>query len=172
MTKLTMENYVELVEAYRGDYVTTVLAGLYGKSYDYVGEVVPKQRPRVGKGGRMYTPPETVKFERAIAKWGKAQGMVPVHFPLEVSIAVSDQTDDETLVEHSTSGLVFNTKRDLDNQVKAILDGLNKVAYADDRQIVRLHASRAYDTQPGFTIMLIRAGLSANEYEQFKKVAR
>ena len=42
----------------------------------------------------------------------------------------------------------FANKRlpDVDNLVKSILDGLNKVAWKDDRQVARIEAERRFDT--------------------------
>lgn len=44
---------------------------------------------------------------------------------------------------------------DLDNLVKLVLDALNGVAYADDSQIVRIHAFKKYsgDHPDGATIV-------------------
>lgn len=39
-----------------------------------------------------------------------------------------------------------NRLPDVDNLVKAILDGLNKVAWKDDRQVARIEAERIMDT--------------------------
>lgn len=40
--------------------------------------------------------------------------------------------------------------------VKAVMDGLNKVAYDDDAQIVRLVAKKRYSEQEGIFIMVNR----------------
>ena len=44
------------------------------------------------------------------------------------------------------------TKPDLDNVVKAVLDGLNGVAYADDKQVTRLQIEKLYDGRPRLDI--------------------
>lgn len=40
------------------------------------------------------------------------------------------------------------TKKDIDNMVKAVLDGLNGKAFKDDRYICELHASKYYSDEP------------------------
>ena len=46
-------------------------------------------------------------------------------------------------------GKILPTKKpDVDNVVKSIFDGLNKVAFKDDTQIVELHCSKRYSYTP------------------------
>lgn len=45
------------------------------------------------------------------------------------------------------SGKYFPTKKDVDNICKAVCDGLNGVAYKDDRQIVDCHIRKLYDKE-------------------------
>ena len=137
--------------------------------YMYEGPIVAKERPRKGKNGKMFTPPATRKFEKAVADWGKSVNMTPVLYPIRVRLTIADPTDDPDLIEHSNAGLVYNMKRDLDNMAKSILDGLNGVAYSDDKQIVRLDVRREYAADSAFFLTIERAGLSPSEYSNFKK---
>lgn len=43
---------------------------------------------------------------------------------------------------------------DIDNLQKAVLDGLNGVAWMDDCQITRLFSTKVYGEKPGFTIRI------------------
>ena len=45
-------------------------------------------------------------------------------------------------------------KPDLDNLVKAVLDGLNGIAWHDDAQIVELHISKKYVQSPHIFLSL------------------
>jgi len=134
--------------------------------------VVAKERPRLGKGGRMYTPPDTVKFEKRVKNWARKLDMPKVYYPIRVSIVILDPCDDMHLIAHSYAGLVYNHKNDIDNCAKAILDGLNKVAFDDDKQITQLNVSRRYEAEPGFELSISRNGLSKNEYVNFLKFVR
>ncbi len=40
--------------------------------------------------------------------------------------------------------LMYTGKKDIDNIAKSILDGLNGVAYIDDKQVVQLTISKKY----------------------------
>lgn len=91
------------------------------------GRPVPKKRPRVAYQGRRavtYTPRETKDYEQAVG-WAARphfrqplEGMVGVN--LQFFVARKDR------------------RGDIDNLAKSVLDGLNGIAFADDRQIVGL----------------------------------
>ena len=65
--------------------------------------------------------------------------------------------------------LFYNTKGDVDNLAKSILDGLNGVLYLDDKQIVDLHIRRCYGEPCGFDIHIVRSGLTKLEYTNYCK---
>lgn len=89
------------------------------------GRPVPKQRPRVGKNGNIYTPGRCRCYERQVGIYAKQAFRQPFTGPVELEV---------TCYFTSRPG-------DLDNYVKAISDGLNGVAWLDDRQVVSLRAS-------------------------------
>jgi len=87
----------------------------------------PKQRPRSRRldDGRVmtYTPPETRAYEEFVGKsWRGPRAFTGA---VKLTIAVLEGAGHPA---------------DLDNYVKVILDGLNKVAYADDRQVIAIDA--------------------------------
>lgn len=87
------------------------------------GETVPKGRPRFGRGGKVFTPPKTKAFEQKVALFARSAIKQPWGGAVEVSIDIFGPYDG-----------------DLDNAVKSVLDGLNGIAYHDDRQVQTLHA--------------------------------
>ena len=93
------------------------------------GQPVPKARARTVRG-HSYTPEPTRRYERAVAVLAQAAGLRPTAEPVSVTVAVF---------------MGDARRRDLDNCIKAITDGLNGVAYADDSQIVDLHAHKRID---------------------------
>ena len=98
------------------------------------GRPRPKQRPRKGKHGNMYTPRETQEYERKVAWYASKamQGKVKITGPVGVAIR-----------------LYFKGKRvaDIDNCAKAIMDGMVGVIYNDDRQVRELRISRHGDKE-------------------------
>ena len=107
----------------------------------YHGKIQAKQRPRFN-GKFAYTPKETVNYEN----WVKAcyiekyKNEKPFEKALEVNIiatfeppkSISNKKRKE-LIEGKKG---YTKKKDVDNISKIILDGLNKLAYKDDAQVV------------------------------------
>jgi len=91
------------------------------------GRPVPKGRPRFGRGGNVYTPKRTRGYEELVG-WYAKQCMTE---PLEGNVAL-----------HIKAYVANNIFPDLDNIAKAIMDGLNGVAYKDDRQVMCLTVQR------------------------------
>jgi Holliday junction resolvase RusA-like endonuclease len=50
--------------------------------------------------------------------------------------------------------MAHTSRPDLDNLIKTVLDALNGIAYTDDKQIVRLGATKAYGTDPKILISI------------------
>lgn len=93
-----------------------------------VGEPVSWQRGG-RNGGRTFTPKSTRDAEQRIIDAFHENH--PGHVVIEGECTIDVNFYNRTKV-----------RRDLDNQLKLVLDALNHVAYIDDRQIVRLSARR------------------------------
>lgn len=106
-----------------------MLTPLSSFSFLVDGRPRPKERPRLGRRGRVYTPVRTLQYERAVLD--AASWCVPRDWPLNCQYSVE---------------MVFTFKRgatpDIDNVAKAVFDGLNGVAWDDDRQVVQMSALR------------------------------
>lgn len=118
-----------------------------------VPEVVGKQRPRAtARGGhaRVYTPRKTRVFEELIRRaWREQVGDAwsGHHGPVSVSVSVSRE-----LARSSPkywAGRQDTQKPDVDNVLKAVLDALNGLAYADDALITRELAEKKPRTPHG-----------------------
>src|SRR5690554_4661760 len=104
------------------------------------GKAIPKQRPRKGKHGKFYTPKKTKDFEQKV-QWSYLSCRHRTFFayePLKVTIEINLKKPKYSKKDYPT------TRSDLDNQIKSILDGLNGLAYSDDKQIVEVKASKKY----------------------------
>lgn len=97
------------------------------------GKPQGKARPRFTRqGNRAYTPKETKLYEQQIAKAYKAaaNGFSFGDKPVEIWITA-------VFAKAKTSKKEYPTiKPDIDNIQKAVFDGLNSVAYNDDKQIL------------------------------------
>ena len=107
------------------------------------GNPRPKQRPRIGRSGHVYTPRETRQWEATVG-WEYKRRRGP-RFEGDVSMELE---------------FLYPSARrvDLDNLSKAVLDGLQGVAFEDDSQIVRLTLSKRVDRQlPGVWVRIEEA---------------
>ena len=107
---------------------------------------VSKQRPRLGKGGCVYTPSKTKVFENIVAlSYGNRPSFddkyirIRLKFKFEVPKSYSKKKRLEAI-----EGKIRPTKADIDNYIKAVLDGLNKKAWEDDRHIIGILAEKEY----------------------------
>lgn len=107
--------------------------------------VVAKQRPRLGKNGHIYTPTKTKVFEQ-ICKlsykdyyFDKEYIAVKIKFLFEVPKSYSNKKREDAL-----KGNIRPTKADIDNYIKSVLDGLNGVAWSDDRYITAIMAEKVF----------------------------
>ncbi|MEW6044998.1 MAG: RusA family crossover junction endodeoxyribonuclease [Bacillota bacterium] len=102
------------------------------------GRPVAKARPRIGYAGRkvmLYTPEETVEYERRVHTFGRLamQGRELVRGLVVVTMRLY-------FARRARKSLP-----DTDNVVKAILDGLSGAVYVDDQQVARIVAERFID---------------------------
>lgn len=91
------------------------------------GRPVPKARPRLGKRGNVYTPTRTKEYEQLVG-WCAKQHI--------------QETIDGDIALHIKVYVKNNIFPDIDNIAKSIMDGLNGVAYKDDKQVSCLTVQR------------------------------
>jgi len=94
-------------------------------SFTVPGRPVPKQRPRKGKNGNIYTPKKSRHYEKTVGRAGRQVFKNPYDGPVSLQVKV----------------YLSEPGGDLDNYIKSIQDGLNGIAWRDDRQVTRLKAS-------------------------------
>lgn len=120
------------------------------------GEAVGKGRPRVSTIAgrpRLYTPAKTVKWEQLISDAARsAMGSQEAsEHPVAVSIKIDvqiPQSWSKARRRAAELNQVHPGKPDLDNVAKAVLDALNGVVYQDDKQVIRLTATKRYGSAP------------------------
>lgn len=127
-----------------------------------------KGRPRFSNG-KAYTDEKTKAYEEVIAwqfmcaqrRWQltpdqwervkKAQVSVVIIASYEVPKSDSKKVRLEKLENRQRP----TKKPDIDNVCKAVLDGLNRLAYEDDTQVYHLHAIKRYDETPRVEVSVI-----------------
>lgn len=111
------------------------------------GKLRGKGRPRfLKRSGTVYTPKETVQYEKLIrdeyiAAGGRMlDGAVKVEIRVFHSIPKSVSKKKRLALQSSNEPRM--KKPDIDNIVKVVLDALNGIAYADDTQVVGINAMK------------------------------
>ena len=125
-------------------------------------KAVGKERPRFHPQFKYaYTPKKTKDFEALIAAYGavymRDHGLSVSEGYIDVDLTIHNKVPaswSKKKTKDALDGLIRPTKGDLDNQLKAILDGLNGVAYVDDKQVVQFRAVRLYDLSDTINIKL------------------
>lgn len=115
------------------------------------GVPVGKQRPRVTDHGT-YTPQKTKNYEEFVkyCYWLKCRKKFPQGTPLKLTavfyMPIPKSMSPEKRQE--MDGKPYIKKKDVDNLVKSIMDGLNGIAYNDDSQIYDAHEIKLYGLNP------------------------
>ncbi len=127
-------------------------------TFEIIGKPKPKERPRFSKKGFCFTPKNTAMFENLVKHEAyeamKKQNLNRFETQVEVSIIAyfettksmfSTKKQREIIPELIRAGKLRPSKKpDIDNIVKAIMDGLNGVAYKDDALVVKIMAQKFY----------------------------
>ena len=96
-----------------------------------------KQRPRLGRRRKAYTPAATIEFERAVKEaWlEQHEGEPPIEGPCGMVTEIGTDYIYVEVFPLEESQRPKYVTGDLDNYQKSIQDGLNGVAYGDDKQV-------------------------------------
>lgn len=117
------------------------------------GEIRGKGRPKFARRGKFvhtYTDDKTESYENRIA--GAAvkamKGKIPFSGAVALTIACHcpiPTSWSKKKHKQAAEGLLHPlTKPDIDNIVKAFADGMNSIVYRDDKQIIKLTATKHY----------------------------
>lgn len=134
------------------------------------GEAVPKGRPRfarMGKFVRTITPERTVVFENKVAfmaseavrefeaeqrRLGQSERVFPTDETVRMTVTAGralPESLSQVRVAMALSGEIHPTGRvDVDNLLKAIMDGLQGIVYKNDNLVVDVHVVKVFMEQP------------------------
>jgi Holliday junction resolvase RusA-like endonuclease len=109
---------------------------------------IPKGRPRFTRTGHSYTPKRTKDYEKLISD--TAREHISQDQCLDVPVVVNacfnfaiPKSYNALKRQDCLSGMVLPAA-DLDNLLKSLLDGLNKIAFTDDTLVQRIKAQKKY----------------------------
>ena len=114
------------------------------------GSPVAKARPRfvrTPKFVRTYTPKKSLNFEQMVSSYAHQAMSIKELQMLDRPIALTIDfffSRPKSRRRKKTAGLTMPriVKPDIDNLIKSILDGLNKMAFLDDAQVWNVHVRK------------------------------
>lgn len=122
------------------------------------GDPVAKARPRLGRGGRVYTPEKTKTWEQVIAYSAPRQKYL-IKGPIRVDVWIYrpiPKSWSAKKKEHAEWGeLRPVVKPDIDNYAKAVFDALNGIIWEDDSQIVECRLYKYYANKPRIEVEIL-----------------
>lgn len=112
--------------------------------FEILGIPVAKARPRIGRG-RAYTPRKTKDHEQLLSweilsQFKKQWEDGPLSVALWVEIVFYLPTPKKKKYDYP------QTRPDLDNYVKTVMDAMNGIVYEDDSQVVKIVAEKVFTT--------------------------
>lgn len=125
------------------------------------GKPVGKGRPKFARRGnyvQTYTPEATAVYENWVRDcWSR--GNFPkltgeIHATIAAVFPIPKSASKKRREAMAAGEINPQTKPDLDNIAKAVLDSLNGLAYDDDSQVTRLSIQKCYDVSPRCVVML------------------
>lgn len=126
------------------------------------GDPHGKGRPRFRRNGGTYTPSATVAYEAAVGTLatremrGREPLTIPVHVELRAHFPIPKSWPEAKRMDALLGRLRPTGGFDIDNICKAVLDGMNKIAYRDDSLVVSITASKVYAQSP-FVVATVKA---------------
>lgn len=136
-------------------------------TFSMSGAPRPKGRPRArvqkaGKGAwaQVYTDPLTRRYEAAVrhVAEGAMVGLEPFVGALSVSLrfrlGLAKSVSQRERAPVLAGERPYFGRYDIDNLAKAVLDALNGVCWADDRQITRLFVTKIAADRPGVDVRI------------------
>ena len=130
------------------------------------GTPTPKGRPRFSTRGKFpvaYTPEKTKAYEFEVGMMALAAmgGTKPLEGALEAFIYITyavPESYSKKRLEACLSGSEKHTKKpDLDNVIKSVIDGMDKIVFDNDSQITSIHATKVYGEVAKAEVMVRQA---------------
>lgn len=124
-----------------------------------------RARTRVmGKHAGMYADPKTVEYENLVRiafateypDWVPADSSTPIGLRFNAYFPIPKSTPKYKRKEMEKEKTPYLGKPDIDNIQKSIMDGLNGIAFTDDRQVFKLiDSGKYYSAKPRVEVFLL-----------------
>ena len=121
-----------------------------------LGDPVAQGRPRAtNRGGfvHLYDPPKSKKYKDYVSKVAKEQwkhGILEgaLEVKLDIYRPIPKSVSKKRRKEKESKTIRPIVRPDVDNYAKSVLDGLDKIVWQDDSQIVSLITNKYYSDNP------------------------
>lgn len=100
---------------------------------------IPKGRPRMTRRGRVFTPARTLESEEVIRQ---AYSGDRYEGPVTLICMFGKETIQLGIIPLNPLEDTSKLRGDLDNYVKLLMDGLNGIAWNDDKQVMKIIAGK------------------------------
>lgn len=111
---------------------------MYRYNIEINARPIPKARPRLSKFA-VYTPKKTADYEKLIAyEWKRRYKNLILKNAVKLDLLFCFKKAKSCKKDYHTQ------RPDIDNLEKAILDGLNKIAFVDDCQVVEMKSKKVF----------------------------
>lgn len=142
------------------------------------GNPVPWARPGIARLKSSNVVYDKQKREKEMARWQvssqfkEAPIKTPILLDITFRLPIPESASSAIKIEMQNNVLMHDRKPDIDNLCKFILDAMNGLVYADDRQINVLYARKTYSNHPS-TLIRIKPFThnSSNEFESRDETA-
>lgn len=122
-----------------------------------------KERPRLTKGGHVYTPQKTRDYEAALKAaatltMGDAPPLEgPIALEIDVRLPIPKSWPKKRREAAASNRLAPTSKPDFDNYAKTV-DALNQLVWIDDGQVIDARIRKRYSDTPGMWIRVYSVG--------------
>ena len=156
------------------------VAGMTRFAFTIPGQPRGKGRPKFStRGGkvRTYTDAQTASYENLarLACQAAMAGASPLTSAVELTVLIRltpPQSASKKARADMLAGVVKPTKKpDFDNVVKAVLDGLNGVAFVDDAQVTWCNTGKVYAATAGVDVIVEPDTVAVRSIEQARAAA-
>ena len=126
-------------------------------------EPKPQSRPRFnGITKRAYEVPAVTEYKKQVGYFAKAhfkreplENIIGIEMSFYRSAPKALLNVKKTRLQIEEESLRVNTKPDLDNYAKAILDALNGIVFKDDNQVAYLKLEKRYSLNPRIELKIL-----------------